>query len=111
MQSRIARVVSGVYDWSVSGIDIVSQLGWQTVRDRRDYFMCVLMYKCLNGQGPAFYKISLHLSAMVFLRGHRLLISKPCLSAMLLTFLRNVSGINDLSYGIIYQTTLRIVIL
>ena len=24
-----------------------------TVRDRRDYFMCVLMYKCLNGKGPA----------------------------------------------------------
>ncbi len=54
MQIRAARVVSGVYDWSVSSIDIVSQLGWQTVRDRRDYFMCVLMYKCLNGQGPHF---------------------------------------------------------
>ncbi len=54
MQNRAARVVSGVYDWSVSGIDIVSQLRWQTVRDRRDYVMCVLMYKCLNGQGPAF---------------------------------------------------------
>ncbi len=44
--------MSGVYDWSGSGIDII-QLGWQTVRDRRDYFMCALMYKCLNGKGPA----------------------------------------------------------
>ena len=27
--------MSGVYDWSVSDSDIVSQLGWQTLRDRR----------------------------------------------------------------------------
>ncbi len=55
MQNRATRIiVFGVYDWSVSGIDIVSQLDWQTVHVRRDSFMCVLMYKCLNGQGPAF---------------------------------------------------------
>ncbi len=33
---------------------LVSQLGWQTVRKRRDYFTCVLMLKCLNVQGPTF---------------------------------------------------------
>ena len=35
-------------------MDIVSQLGWQTVPERRDYFTCVLMFKCLNGQAPTF---------------------------------------------------------
>ncbi len=32
MQNRAARVVFGVYDWSLNGMAIVSQLGWQIVR-------------------------------------------------------------------------------
>ncbi len=54
MQNRAARVVSGVYDWNLNGMDIVSQLGWQTVRERRDYFTCVLIFKYLHGQALAF---------------------------------------------------------
>ena len=55
MQNRAARVVSGVYDWSASGIYIVNQVGRQTVRDRRDYFMCVLMH-CGVPLSPVVYK-------------------------------------------------------
>ncbi len=60
------------------------------------------------GRAQHFYKISLvHLSTMFFLRKQRLFIDKLFLSIML-TFLSNVSRIQDLSYGIIYQTILRI---
>ncbi len=52
MQNMAERVVSGIYDWTLNGIDIISQLGWQTARERREYFTCVLMFKCLNGQAP-----------------------------------------------------------
>ncbi len=37
--------MSGVFDWNVRGIDIIRRLGWQTVRERRDYFTAVLMYR------------------------------------------------------------------
>ena len=49
--------MSEVYDWSVSGIDIVSQMGWQTVRDRRDVLIGhwtldshIERYVCFNVQ-------------------------------------------------------------
>ncbi len=52
IQCRAARLVSGVFDWNVRGINIIRRLGWQTVRVRRDYFTAVLMYICLKGEAP-----------------------------------------------------------
>ncbi len=37
MQNKTACVVSEVHDWSLNGIEIVNQLRWQTVRERRNY--------------------------------------------------------------------------
>ncbi len=41
--NRAARIVSGNYDWTTRGIDIVKVLNWQTVRERRDHFTSLLM--------------------------------------------------------------------
>ena len=34
------------------GIDLVRSLKLQTIRERRDYFLCVLMFKCIHGLAP-----------------------------------------------------------
>ena len=52
LQNRAARIVSGNYDWTIRGIDIVKLLNWQTVRERRDYFTSLLMYRCMAGTAP-----------------------------------------------------------
>ncbi len=47
IQCRAARL-----DWNIRGADIVRRLRWQTVRERRDYFTTVLMYRCLKNESP-----------------------------------------------------------
>ncbi len=50
--NRAARIVSGNYDWTTRGIDIVKVLNWQTVRERRDHFTSLLMQRCMAGTAP-----------------------------------------------------------
>ncbi len=52
LQKGGARIVSGNYDRAIREIDVVKQLKWETVEERRDYFAAVLMYRCLNGDAP-----------------------------------------------------------
>ena len=42
------------FDDSIHGIDIVKELGWQNVTERRMYLTCVLMYKCVHGIAPSY---------------------------------------------------------
>ena len=44
--------MSDVFDWNVRDIDVIPRLGWQSVRQCRDYFTAVLMYRCLKGDAP-----------------------------------------------------------
>ena len=53
LQNRAARIITGNYSRDVDGIDIVKELGWMNVRQRRDYFTAVLVYKSLNGLAPS----------------------------------------------------------
>ena len=52
LQNRAARIITGNYERDVSGIDIVRELNWMNVRQRRDYFTAILEYKSLNGLAP-----------------------------------------------------------
>ncbi len=52
LQNRAARIVSGNYDWTIRGIDVVKQVKWETVEEHRDYFAAILMYRCLNSEAP-----------------------------------------------------------
>ena len=49
LQNRAARIILGNYSRDVRGIDLVKELGWFNIRQRRDYFTGILVYKALNG--------------------------------------------------------------
>ncbi len=46
-QNRAGRIVTGNYDWTIRGIDVVKQLKWETGE----------VYRCLNSDAP-FYLAS-----------------------------------------------------
>ena len=53
VQHRAARIITGQFDYrTVRGHDLVTELRFQTIEQRRDYFTACLMYKCLNNIGP-----------------------------------------------------------
>ena len=53
IQSLAARIITRNFDYIHSrGVDIVRYLNLQTVKERRDYFLCVLMFKCIHGLAP-----------------------------------------------------------
>ena len=53
LQNRAAKIVSGNYDYVITrGIELVKSLQWMNVHQRRDYFMSILMFKCIHGLAP-----------------------------------------------------------
>ncbi len=53
LQNRAARIITGIYDTRESrGIELVKQLKWQSVTERRDYFTALLVHKALYGNAP-----------------------------------------------------------
>ena len=53
LQHRAARIVTGNRDYiNTRGADLVSELGWQTIEQRRNYYTATLMYKCVNETAP-----------------------------------------------------------
>ena len=54
LQKRAARHVTSNYDYiNTSGLDLMKNLSWQKIDDRRDYFLSTLMYQCINGLAPS----------------------------------------------------------
>ena len=53
IQNLLARIICDNFDYIHSrGIALVRSLKLQTIRERRDYFLCVLMFKCIQGLAP-----------------------------------------------------------
>ena len=53
IQHRAARIVTGNFDYFiVRGDTLVTQLRWQSIEKRRDYFTACLMFKCLRNLAP-----------------------------------------------------------
>jgi len=53
LQHRAARIITSNFDFvNVRGHDLVKQLGWQTLEQRRDYYIASLMHKCIHGNAP-----------------------------------------------------------
>ena len=49
LQKRAARFVTGDFDFlTTHGLDLMNELSWQSVEQRRDYFLATLMYKCIH---------------------------------------------------------------
>ena len=53
IQNLLARIICNNFDYINScGIEMVRTLRLQTIRERRDYFLCILMFKCIHGFAP-----------------------------------------------------------
>ena len=55
LQNRAARIITGEFDYiHVRGIDIVKNLKWMNLIQRRDYFVALSMFKCIHGMSPSY---------------------------------------------------------
>ena len=54
LQNKIARIITNNYNFDVSPALLLSQLGVMNVTQRRDYFMSILMFKCVIGTAPSY---------------------------------------------------------
>ena len=53
IQNMAARIITGNFDYiNCRGVDLVKSLKLLTVRERRDYFLCLLTFKCIHGLAP-----------------------------------------------------------
>ena len=65
LQNRAARIILGNFDFiNVRGLELVQQLGWQSMEKRRDYYVASLMYKCMQGLAP------IHLKNNIVMNSH-----------------------------------------
>ncbi len=46
-QNHTARIIAGIRDWNIRGLSLVERLGWMNVMEQRDYFMGMLMHRCV----------------------------------------------------------------
>ena len=50
IQNLFAKIICSNFDYIHSrGIDLVLSSKFQTIRERQDHFLCVLMFKCIHG--------------------------------------------------------------
>lgn len=53
LQNRAARIITGKYDrFNIRGINLVKELGWLNLRQRRDYFTAIFVFQALHGTSP-----------------------------------------------------------
>ncbi len=53
LQKRAARIVTGNFDFIyVRGQDIMNELGWQTLEQRKKQYVSSLMFKSMHGLNP-----------------------------------------------------------
>ena len=54
LQHRAARIISGNHDYiNVRGVDLMNQMGLQSVEVRRNYYTAILMFKITNELAPS----------------------------------------------------------
>ena len=55
VQNHAARLITGNFDYiNCRGIKLVKSLNLYTIRDRRDYFLTILMFKSIHGIAPTY---------------------------------------------------------
>ena len=55
VQNHAARLITGNFDYiNCRGIELVKSLNLYTIRDRRDYFLTMLMFKSIHGIAPTY---------------------------------------------------------
>ena len=108
IQSLAARIITGNFDYIYihsRGVDIVRSLHLQTVKERRDYFLCVLMFKCIHGLAPNYLRNDVLISMAMTPEAAKIWIYTCPVSSR--TFIREVLVIWLPIYGISYLPMLR----
>ena len=54
LQNRIIRIIANNYDLDVSPAKLLNKFGLMSITQRRDYFMSVQMFKCVQGTAPSY---------------------------------------------------------
>ena len=55
VQNHAARLITGNFNYiNCRGIELVKTLNLYTIRDRRDYFLTILMFKSIHGIAPTY---------------------------------------------------------
>ena len=55
VQNHAARLITGNFNYiNCRGIELVKSLNLYTIRDRRDYFLTILMFKSIHGIAPTY---------------------------------------------------------
>ena len=55
LQNRAAHIITGEFDYiHVRCIDIVKNIKWMNVIQRRDYFVALSMFKCIHGMSQSY---------------------------------------------------------
>ena len=54
LQKRAARIVTQNFNWDESSINIIRNLGWQTIRERYEFLTCCITYKARNNLAPKY---------------------------------------------------------
>ena len=55
VQNHAARLITGNFDYiNCRGIDLLKSLNLYNIRDRRDYFLTILMFKAIHGIAPTY---------------------------------------------------------
>ncbi len=71
IMNRAARIITGKFHYDVRGVELLKQLGLMNVKGRRDYFMSVLVFKCVNGTAPFYLYDVLTPAASIHTRVNR----------------------------------------
>ena len=67
-----ARIISNNYDFiNCRGEDLAKELGWNSFKERRDFLLAVLMFKCHDGSAPEYISDNLDLHKEVNIRESR----------------------------------------
>ncbi len=54
IMNRAARIITGNFEYDVRGVELLRQLGLMNLKERRDYFMNLIVFKCVNGIAPSY---------------------------------------------------------
>ena len=54
LQNRSVRAITRSFDWKTSVSGLLNNLKIMNLRQRYNYFISTLMYKCLNGKSPSY---------------------------------------------------------
>ena len=60
VQNHAARLITGNFDYiNCHGIELDKSLNLYTIRDRKEYFLTILMFKSIHGIAPTYFQIGL----------------------------------------------------